>query len=128
MEDYGTATVLVKDDRFDLVHSDRFFINPMAETMDIACKEDKVMHLCSLEGQTEIQLISDFFGSPILSAKVDLGPELINCWSFLFSNDEQTFAFIRCKTNKLERLQLNVGLREAYELSEGANAVLLTET
>lgn len=118
----------MKDDRFDLVHSERFLINPMAETMDIACKKDKVMHVFSLEGKTEIQLISDFFGSPTLSAKVNLGLEPINCWSFLFSNEEQTFCFIRCKTKTLERLQLNGGLRETYELTEDANAVLLTDT
>jgi len=95
LEDYGTATVLVKDDRFEMVDPDRFLINPIAATIDIACKEDKVIYLFNFEGKTGIYLISSFFSSPKLSAKFDLGEEMINCWSFLFSKHEQSFAFIR---------------------------------
>jgi hypothetical protein len=36
LEDFGTSVVLINDDKYDLVSSEKFGIDPLAQTIDIA--------------------------------------------------------------------------------------------
>ena len=79
----ATAVVLMKDENFDLIPADTFAIDPCSETLDIVERAGMAIHLSLTDGNLSLCLINDFFNSPTLAARVELGDEPANCWSIV---------------------------------------------